>query len=193
MDFSIKNKVLERLMQIKDILDFWYTPPMSEHWFNSTAAIDSTIRDRFETTWQQAKTGGLDTWQQTAEGCLALCIVLDQFPLNMYRGEARSFSTEQQAVAVAKRAIAQGFDRQLPLEQVSFLYMPLMHSEHLEDQDASVRLFTAAGLVENAHFAEHHRSIVQRFGRFPHRNTALGRESTPAELEYLNSKEAFKG
>lgn len=180
-------------MQIKDILDFWYTPPMSEHWFNSTAAIDSTIRDRFETTWQQAKTGGLDTWQQTAEGCLALCIVLDQFPLNMYRGEARSFSTEQQAVAVAKRAIAQGFDRQLPLEQVSFLYMPLMHSEHLEDQDASVRLFTAAGLVENAHFAEHHRSIVQRFGRFPHRNTALGRESTPAELEYLNSKEAFKG
>ncbi|MFM2317711.1 MAG: hypothetical protein RLZZ215_332 [Pseudomonadota bacterium] len=180
-------------MQIKDILDFWYTPPMSEHWFNSTAAIDSTIRDRFETTWQQAKTGGLDTWQQTAEGCLALCIVLDQFPLNMYRGEARSFSTEQQAVAVAKRAIAQGFDRQLPTEQVSFLYMPLMHSEHLEDQDASVRLFTAAGLVENARFAEHHRSIVQRFGRFPHRNAALGRESTPAELEYLNSKEAFKG
>lgn len=180
-------------MQIKDILNFWYTPPMSEHWFNSTPAIDTEIRERFESTWAEAKIGNLDTWKQTAEGCLALCIVLDQFPLNMYRGEARSFSTEQQAVAVTKYALAQDFDQQLAPERVMFLYMPLMHSEHLVDQDESVRLFTAVGLIENARFAEHHRGIVQRFGRFPHRNVVLGRESTPAELEYLNSKEAFKG
>ncbi len=180
-------------MQIKDILDFWYTPPMQQHWFSSTPTIDAEIRERFENTWAEARDGKLDSWKQTAEGCLALCIVLDQFPLNMYRGAALSFSTEQQAVAVTKHALAQSFDQQLPPERVMFLYMPLMHSEHLADQDESVRLFTAAGLTENARFAEHHRGIVQHFGRFPHRNAALGRESTPAELEYLNSKEAFKG
>ncbi|HMT91722.1 DUF924 family protein [uncultured Thiothrix sp.] len=180
-------------MQIKDILDFWYTPPMQQHWFSSTPTIDAEIRERFENTWAEARDGKLDSWKQTAEGCLALCIVLDQFPLNMYRGAALSFSTEQQVVAVTKHALAQSFDQQLPPERVMFLYMPLMHSEHLADQDESVRLFTAAGLTENARFAEHHRGIVQRFGRFPHRNAALGRESTPAELEYLNSKEAFKG
>lgn len=180
-------------MQITDILDYWYTSPMPEHWFNSTPAIDAEIRERFEATWQQAKVGELDAWKSTADGCLALCIVLDQFPLNMYRGQAKSFSTEQQAVAVTKHAVVQGFDQQLPKERVMFLYMPLMHSEHLADQDESVRLFDAVGLTDNARFAEHHRSIVERFGRFPHRNRALGRESTPAELEYLNSKEAFTG
>lgn len=180
-------------MQATDILNFWYTPPMSQHWFSSTAAIDADIRARFESTWVAAKAGELDAWKQTPEGCLALCIVLDQFPLNMYRGQALSFSTEQQAVAVTKHALAQGFDQQLPPERLMFLYMPLMHSEQLADQEASVRLFAASGLVENARFAEHHRGIVQRFGRFPHRNAALGRESTPAELEYLNSKEAFTG
>jgi len=180
-------------MQDTDILNFWYNPPMPQHWFNSTAEIDADIRARFESTWAAAKAGELDTWKQTPEGCLALCIVLDQFPLNMFRGQAQSFSTEQQAVAVTKYAVEQGFDQQLPPERVMFLYMPLMHSEHLADQDASVRLFTAVGLMDNARFAEHHRGIVQRFGRFPHRNEVLGRASTPAELEYLNSKEAFKG
>ena len=180
-------------MQATDILNFWYTPPMSQHWFSSTAAIDADIRTRFESTWVAAKTGELDAWKQTPEGCLALCIVLDQFPLNMYRGQALSFSTEQQAIAITKQALAQGFDQQLPPERLMFLYMPLMHSEQLADQEASVRLFAAAGLMDNARFAEHHQGIVQRFGRFPHRNAALGRESTPAELEYLNSKEAFTG
>lgn len=180
-------------MQIADILNFWYMPPLPQHWFNSTPAIDAEIRERFESTWLQAKAGELASWQDSADGCLALCIVLDQFPLNMYRGQALSFSTEQQAVAVTKQAIAQGFDQQLPPERVMFLYMPLMHSEHMADQDACVRLFAEVGLLENSRFAEHHRGIVQRFGRFPHRNAALGRESTPAELEYLNSKEAFKG
>lgn len=183
----------EQFMTPEDILTFWYTPPMPQHWFASTPAIDADIRARFGTFWEQAAAGEWDHWQATPEGCLALCIVLDQFPLNMFRGEARSFSTEQQAVAVTKHAVARGFDQRLPVERRSFLYMPLMHSEHLGDQDESVRLFEAAGLEANARFAHHHREIVQYFGRFPHRNAALGRESTAAELAYLASKDAFTG
>jgi uncharacterized protein (DUF924 family) len=124
---------------------------------------------------------------------LALAIVLDQLPLNMYRGRPEAFSTEQRAVAVAKQAIAQGFDKQIPKDRLMFLYLPLMHSECLADQDRSVALFAAAGLAENLRFAEHHREIVRRFGRFPHRNAILGRASTPAELDYLASPQAFKG
>ncbi len=177
-----------------DIIAFWYTPPISNHWFDSTPAIDTEIRDRFAALWQQAKQGELADWRDTAEGCVALCIVLDQLPLNMFRGEPRCFSTEQQAVAVCKHALAQGFDQQLSAEQAMFLYMPLMHSEHRADQDLSVRLFAAIpALKDNARFAQHHRGIVERFGRFPHRNKILGRESTAAEIEYLNSKEAFTG
>ncbi len=176
-----------------DILDFWYSPPMPQYWFASTPVIDADIRERFGALWEQAAAGELDAWQATPEGCLALCIVLDQFPLNMFRGEVRSFSTEQQAVVVSKQAVQRGFDTLLPLERRSFLYMPLMHSEHLVDQDESVRLFDAAGLDANARFARHHRDIVRLFGRFPHRNAVLGRESTAEELAYLASKEAFTG
>ncbi|WP_242632934.1 DUF924 family protein [Thiothrix fructosivorans] len=176
-----------------DILDFWYKPPMSEHWFASTPVIDADIRERFGALWEQAAAGEWDAWQATPNGCLALCIVLDQFPLNMFRGEVRSFSTEQQAVVASKQAVQREFDTLLPLDRRSFLYMPLMHSEHLADQDESVRLFEAAGLEANARFARHHRDIVRRFGRFPHRNAVLGRESTAEELAYLASKEAFTG
>lgn len=176
-----------------EILDFWYNPPMSEHWFSSTPAIDADILARYGACWERAAAGEFDTWRYTAEGCLALCIVLDQFPLNMFRGQARSFSTEQKAVAITKHAVMQGFDALIPRERVSFLYMPLMHSEDLYDQDESVRLFEAVGLAFNAQFARHHREIVRRFGRFPHRNALLGRVSTDDEMAYLNSQEAFTG
>lgn len=176
-----------------EILEFWYTPPMSEHWFGSTPAIDQEIHTHFAAVWEQARAGQLDDWKNSAEGCLALCIILDQFPLNMFRDEVKSFSTEQQAVAITKHAVSQGFDKQLPLERLMFLYMPLMHSEHMADQDESIRLFTEAGLDDNARFAEHHRGIVARFGRFPHRNAILGRESSAEELAYLASDEAFTG
>ncbi|MBF6057749.1 DUF924 family protein [Thiomicrorhabdus heinhorstiae] len=176
-----------------DILNFWYTPPMSEHWFSSTPEIDAEIREKFESVWEKAAEGKLDAWKETAEGCLALCIVLDQFPLNMFRGEAKSFSTEQQAVAVCKYAVEKGLDQQLPIERRTFLYMPLMHSEHLADQDESVRLFEASKLENNIKFAHHHREIVRQYGRFPHRNAILGRGSTQAEIDYLNSPQAFTG
>lgn len=177
----------------QEILDLWYAPEMQSRWFASTPELDAAIREKYELLWRQAAEGKRDEWKETPEGCLALTIVLDQFPLNMFRGHAESFKTEQQAVATAKYAISMGFDRQLPTERRAFLYMPLMHSENLADQDLSVSLFAAARLENNLRFAQHHRELIRRFGRFPHRNAILGRQSTREESEYFGSKEAFLG
>jgi uncharacterized protein (DUF924 family) len=173
------------------LLDFWYSERIAKHWFSSTPALDEEIRSRFEPLWQRAAAGELDGWLDTPEGALALAIVLDQLPLNMFRGRPAAFATEQRAVAVARRAVASGFDKQLARDRLLFLYMPFMHSENRDDQDLSVALFQQEGL--DSHWAEHHRGIVRRFGRFPHRNAILGRESTPEELGYLASGQAFKG
>jgi uncharacterized protein (DUF924 family) len=175
------------------ILDFWYTEPMCSRWFSSTPALDAEIRSSYELAWRAAVEGRLDDWKDSPQGCLALVIVLDQLPLNMFRGEAKSFSTEQQAVEVCKLAITKGYDREIAPERLGFLYMPLMHSENLLDQDLSVKLFEQAGLEGNVRFARHHRELIRRFGRFPHRNAILGRESSREELDYLGSKEAFLG
>ena len=175
------------------IIDFWYDHDISRQWFRATPELDEYIRISYEPVWRQASNGELDAWQSTAKGCLALAIILDQFPLNMYRGKPESFSTEAKAISVSKRAIERGYDLQLPTEQLVFLYMPLMHSESIEDQHLSVSKFEAAGLENNARFARHHRAIVERFGRFPHRNEILGRTSTPEELDLLTSDKAFRG
>jgi uncharacterized protein (DUF924 family) len=175
------------------LLDYWYAPAMRPHWFNSTAEIDLDIRQRFEGLWQRATAGELDDWIEQPEGALALIIVLDQLPLNMYRGEARAFATESKGIAMAKLAIERGHDARIDKERVQFMYLPLMHSETLADQDQCVELFRQAGLSDNLRFAEHHRDIVRRFGRFPHRNAALGRPSRPEELAYLAGPGAFKG
>jgi uncharacterized protein (DUF924 family) len=177
----------------QDILDYWYSPRLSKHWFSSTPELDAEITDRYQSLWEQAAAGALDDWMDTPEGSLALAIILDQFPLNMFRGQAKSFSTEARAIAIAKHAIDSAFDRRLDKDRLAFLYMPLMHSENLADQDMSVKLFGEAGLIDNHRFAEHHRDIVRRFGRFPHRNGILGRASTAAELQYLASEGAFTG
>ena len=174
-----------------DVLDFWFAPTAREHWFNSTPEFDAAIRTRFETTWQQARDERLEAWEESPDGALALVIVLDQLPLNMYRNDAVCYSTEAQSRAVATRAIARGFDRQLPRDRLAFMYLPFMHSESLADQDRSVELFEQAGLDGNLEFARHHRDIVARFGRFPHRNRLLGRDSTPEELDWLASPGAF--
>lgn len=120
-------------------------------------------------------------------------ILLDQMPLNMYRGKAASFASEVQSVAVARRALGRDFDQWLPDKGKAFLYMPFMHSETLADQDRSVALYETAGLSDNVRFARHHREIVRRFGRFPHRNAILGRQSTPEEVTWLASVEAYLG
>lgn len=176
-----------------EILDYWYSERMRKHWFASTPALDREIRERYQALWAQAAAGELDHCQETPEGALALAIVLDQFPLNMFRGQPESFRTERQAVAVTLNALDKGFDKHLPKDRLAFLFMPLMHSERLEEQDLSVRLFRQYGLTENLKFAEHHRELVRKYGRFPHRNAILGRESSPEEAAYLRSDGAFTG
>ena len=177
----------------QNILDFWYSKKMQGRWFSSTAELDDQIRSQFEVLWRKAAAGELEEWKETPEGCLALAIVLDQLPLNMFRGKAESFSTERQAIETAKHAIDNGYDQRLQAERMAFLYMPLMHSENLADQDLSVKLFEAAKLENNLRFAQHHRELIRKYGRFPHRNRLLGRQSTPEEIEYLASTEAFLG
>lgn len=180
-------------MNYAEVIAYWYSSGVREHWFSSTAELDREILERFESTWERAVRGELNGWRTTAMGSLALVIVFDQFPLNMFRGEARSFQTEGDAIDVARAAIENDFASKLSKEQRSFLFMPFMHSERLEDQDLAVALYRENGMESNLRFAEHHRGIIRQFGRFPHRNRILGRESTPAELAYLNSREAFKG
>jgi len=184
---------MTQAQDIQDVLDYWYSPRLAKHWFASTPALDDEIRQRYQALWQRAASGELDAWCETPDGALALAIVLDQLPLNMFRGNPQAFATEQRAVAVARQAVGRGDDQRLPRDRVQFLYMPLMHSENLADQVQSVSLFQRAGLTDNLRFAEHHRGIVRRFGRFPHRNAILGRDSTPEEEAYLASPEAFKG
>lgn len=177
----------------QQIIDFWFSDATRKLWFNSTPEFDRELCERYQDTWERARRGELDHWMQTAEGCLALVIILDQFPLNMFRGRAQSFTSEAKSRDVAAVAIEQGFDKVLPGEQRSFLYMPYMHSETLEDQELALKLFDQPGLESNLRFAHHHHAIIEKYGRFPHRNAVLGRPSNDAELEYLNSKEAFTG
>lgn len=177
----------------QQIIDFWFSAGVKKRWFKSTAAFDRRLNDTYQDLWRQATRGELDHWMNSAVGCLALTIILDQFPLNMFRGDAQCFSSEAQSRDVARHALAQGFDKALDDDQRAFLYMPFMHSEALQDQQLALELFDAPGLESNLRYARHHHGIIAKFGRFPHRNAALGRESSAAEIEYLNSKEAFKG
>lgn len=175
------------------ILEFWFSDAVRKRWFDSSPEFDGQLKQRFLAVWEAAARGDLSDWEATAEGALALVIVLDQFPLNMFRGRPESFATEAASRAVAERAIARGLDRQLDKSAQGFLYIPFMHSESLSDQDRSVALYEAAGLDDNLKWARHHREIVRRFGRFPHRNAVLGRASTPQEQAYLDAPEAFHG
>jgi uncharacterized protein (DUF924 family) len=177
----------------QEILDFWFSDEVRKLWFNSTPEFDALLRERFEALWMRASGGELDGWLQTAAGCLALIIVLDQFPLNMFRGQAQSFASEAQSREVARVAIDKGFDQDLDLRSRAFLYMPFMHSEELVDQQLALQLFAQPGLEGSLRFALHHHDVIRKLGRFPHRNKSLGRENSEAEIEYLNSKEAFTG
>lgn len=177
----------------QSLLKFWFADTARKRWFDSTPEFDRELTERFLPVWHSAAGGDLVEWERTPEGALALVIVLDQFPLNMFRGKAQSFSTEAASRDVADAAILRGFDQQLSDQQKSFLYLPYMHSEDLEDQERSVALFEAAGLEDSLKWARHHRDIVKRFGRFPHRNAVLGRENRAEEAAYLASGEAFLG
>jgi uncharacterized protein (DUF924 family) len=176
-----------------DVVAFWFAPDVRTLWFAATPEFDAALRARFLSTYQAAAADQLADWETTAEGALALVIVLDQFPLNLFRSQPESFATEAAARAVADRAIARGFDRAVPPIQRQFLYLPFMHSEALADQERSVRLYQQPGLEEGLRFARHHCDLIRRFGRFPHRNAILGRTSTLEERAYLAAPGAFHG
>jgi len=178
-------------MNHSNVIKYWFSEKSRQYWFFSTPEIDNEIKQRYEQLWINAASGELNDWQDSPQGCLALIIVLDQFPLNMFRGEVKSFQTEEMAVEVALKAIKKGYDEILNTDELLFLFMPLMHSENLEHQDIQVKLFEKYDF--NDEYSKHHRNIVKKFGRFPHRNDILGRKSSADEVEYLLSDSAFKG
>jgi len=180
-------------MIAEEIIRFWYSERIKKQWFNSSVALDTEIRENYESIWQLALDDKLSDWSDSAQGCLALAIILDQFPLNMFRGSPKAFSSEAKAIAISHLAIAKDYLKQIPSAQLSFLIMPLMHSEDLAEQKLSVQMFEKYQLKNNIRFAHHHHDLIKRFGRFPHRNKILGRENTAEEMAYLNSSNAFLG
>ncbi len=173
------------------IVSFWQQAG-PQRWFMPDAAFDETIRGRFLPAHEQAAAGALAGWANAAEGALALLLLLDQFPRNMFRGQARAFATDAQARAIANAAIARGHDLVVAPALRSFFYLPLMHAEDMRDQERCVVLYQAAHNQEGLRFAVIHAEAIRRFGRFPHRNAALGRMTTPAERAYLDAG-GFRG
>jgi len=170
----------------EEVLNFWFAGDPSrwrKKWFKKSDEFDTACA-RFAEALCDAKQGLLDHWTATPQGSLALIILLDQFSRNLFRGSPESYAADARARLMARRAVARGFDQQVGSTERTFLYLPFMHSEAIADQDEAVRLFEAlAG--ESVRYAHHHRDVVRRFGRFPHRNAVLGRISTPEELAYL--------
>lgn len=178
-----------------DVLDFWFDSAGEARWFEQSDAFDAIIRERFGETLAAARRGELDTWAQSPEGWLALLIVRDQFSRNLYRDDARAWADDAATQAIALEGMARGYDRQLPPLQRVFAYLPLEHAESLGLQKHCVRLFETLAASQPAFdrarfenfldYARRHHDVIDRFGRFPHRNAVLGRADTPAEQAYL--------
>jgi uncharacterized protein (DUF924 family) len=169
----------------EELLAFWQAAG-KDKWFEKDDAFDAEVRARFLATHEAGASGKLSAWEETPRAALALVIVLDQFPRNMFRGDARTYATDAQALAVAQRALDRGFDQQVPEDLRSFFYLPFMHSEQLADQERCVELYRAIGDDYSLEYAEDHAAIIRRFGRFPHRNKTLGRATTPEEQAFLD-------
>jgi len=176
-------------MQPQSILHFWFTELTPKQHFAKDAALDEAIRTRFGATLEAAARCELFAWRATPEGRLAEVLVLDQFSRNVYRDkpqEPRAFAQDALALALAQELVASGADRSLPVEQRRFVYMPYMHSESALIHEQAVALFSQPGLEDNLRFEHAHKAIIDRFGRYPHRNAALGRNSTAEELAFLS-------
>lgn len=184
---------------IQNIIHFWFNEH-TDKWWKKDPAFDALIKNQFEATYNNIVAGKLEKWLETAEGTLAYIIVTDQFSRNMFRNTGKMFATDEIAVKAAEQGIAQGFDQDCPFEQRWIFYMPFMHSEKLANQDRCIELFKAhkesapedskASIQGNIDFAIKHREIIERFGRYPHRNELLGRESTEQELDFLQTPES---
>jgi len=174
-----------------DVLAFWREAG-PDRWFAKDDAFDDAIRAKFLGTYEAAAARKLESWTETAEDALALVIVLDQFPRNMFRGQARVYEHDALARHYANIALKRGYDQDVPERERNFLFLPFMHSEDMNDQERCVALYREAGDTENLKWAENHAAIVRRFGRFPHRNPVLGRATTPEEQAFLDDG-GFKG
>jgi uncharacterized protein (DUF924 family) len=168
-----------------DVLHFWREAGPAK-WFKKSDAFDAAVRLKFEPVHQAAARGEYDGWAQTADGALALLILLDQFPRNLYRRSAHAFATDGKARAIARKAVAEGFHRQVEAPMRQFFVTPFEHSEDIADQDQAARLAGELADPDLAKWAALHREIIARFGRFPHRNPALGRVTTPDEQAFLD-------
>jgi uncharacterized protein (DUF924 family) len=177
--------------QIDEVLDFWFSPDVEPRWFESTPEFDRQITDRFGALHDLAHAGALDGWAETARGALALLLLLDQFPRNMFRGTPRAFESDARARAIARIALERGFDHERPLAERPFFYLPLEHSESLADQEEGVRLNEKLRHENYLDYAIQHRDIIARFGRFPHRNKVLGRQNRAEEEEFLKTHKGF--
>jgi len=168
-----------------DVLRFWFDELEPKKWWTKDSALDARIGERFGALHARASQGELFEWRGTARGRLAEVIVLDQFSRNIHRDSAQAFADDGMALALAQEAVAGGHDAELETGEKAFLYLPYMHSESARIHDEAVRLYSAPGLETNLEFEQKHKVIIDRFGRYPHRNAVLGRESTPEEIEFL--------
>ncbi len=176
---------------IEEVLAFWREAG-PEKWFANDDAFDAGIRTCFLAAHEAASRGELAAWEATPEGVYALMLLLDQFPRNLFRGSPRAFATDAQALEIAERAIAKGFDREIAVPERRFLYMPFMHAENIAHQERCVALCEASDDAEGVKHAVTHRDIIRDFGRFPHRNAVLGRQTTPEEQAFLDEG-GFRG
>ncbi|MGA8380591.1 MAG: DUF924 family protein [Stellaceae bacterium] len=187
-------------IRARALFDFWFGPaehPQRLHhrpiWFRSTPEFDAAVREGFLADHELAVAGALSDWEAGAESALALVMLLDQVPRNIFRSTKRAFASDAQALATTRRALARGFDQQVPAAWRLFFYLPFEHSEVLADQERGLALLEALppapGRPSEAHMSRRHLEIIERFGRFPHRNPILGRESTAAELAFLDESD----
>ena len=174
-----------------DIITFW-TDAGWDRWYAKNDAFDAEIRARFVPAYEAARDGALASWEDSDDGMLALILLLDQFPRNLFRNDPRAFATDAAACALAKRAIDRGVGDRVDPQLRQFVYMPLMHSEEFADQEHCCALFRATGDADNMKYADIHADIIRRFGRFPHRNAVLGRDTTAEEQAFLDAG-GFKG
>lgn len=168
-----------------EVLEFWFSELSPEDWWKKDAELDALIERRFLQTLERAKRGELFAWREQPEGRLAEIIVLDQFSRNIYRDTAAAFAQDSLALVLSQEAVCAGVDRQLSAIQCHFLYMPYMHSESVLIHEQAEQLFRNNGLESEYRFELRHKAIIDRFGRYPHRNAILGRESSEEELEFL--------
>jgi len=185
------NETMQLPGKAAEVLRYWFKELKPEQWWKKDADVDATITTRFGDLYAAHLVETPSEWIKLAHGCLAAIIVLDQFPRNMFRDDARTYATDDRALVLASNTISAGWDMELEPVERSFLYMPYQHSENQVMQVRSVELFTSLGDEDNLDFAIKHKEIIDRFGRFPHRNRMLGRESTTEEEEFLKEPGLF--